>query len=410
MKNKNVIIVISVVILIIAAGIFTLFGFGKFFSNKIDDSFNAKDYNYVSKYYDNKALLLINLFNSKYKKNEVENKVKYAKMVSLFQEENYKGALDIIENINSPIEEIDEYKNKCNYLIGKKYMDEENYQLAIESFSSINNYEDSKNLIDESYFKKSIYHYNLKEFKAALDCLDRISNKDYEGLTEQYNLYNYEYALSLFDSESYNYARDYFNKVKGYKEANAYLNKINMKFAEDKFINNSFAEARDLYANIPDDTEFNGIYARDRKYILNMYSSLINSTGTWKASSVYEESKNVWKYDGRWENWYIDTPSASEKLTIELKLNSDGTLKLTGSASFNRFTNFSSLGKYCKASLSTKSFTVNNVQPDFSEMWIDQNTVIRYSNGVYSLHYAVTDDYSTNFYNVYESSVTYGSR
>ena len=114
----------------------------------------------------------------------------------------------------------------------------------------------------------------------------------------------------------------------------------------------------------------------------------------------------MWKYDGRWDSWYIDQTS-NEYIDISLKLNNDGSFDISGKAMFYVYDDFSSLAKYVKTKSKIKTFSFKNVYDIPNETWLDSETKFSYSNGTYKIDYYVEDNYSTNFYNIYKTTITY---
>ena len=90
-------------------------------------------------------------------------------------------------------------------------------------------------------------------------------------------------------------------------------------------------------------------------------------------------------------------------------LNDDGTATVTGTVTFQRFTDYSSIGAYCSPSKTSRTFKISNVTSIPSKFEIDSNTTLHFSNGRFRVEYSLKDDYSAHFYNKYTSSVTYGT-
>ena len=78
--------------------------------------------------------------------------------------------------------------------------------------------------------------------------------------------------------------------------------------------------------------------------------------------------------------------------------------------SYYYFNNYSSLSSRCKARLTTDSFEVKNLKTIPTSIRIDSSTTLTLANGTFSVKYSYRDDYSMYFYNVYSSSVTYGTK
>ncbi len=293
----------------------------------------------------------------------------------------------------------------------KKYIDEDNYEEAIKYLIQVIDKEDLKELKDKSYYNIAVKYLESKSYEEALQEIAKIEDKNYENLDEIEKKINYEYGKYLLDSKEYNEAVEQLKKVKEYKDTKKYLNKAYMAKAEkglykDDVSLSNLEQTIKIYKNVEDNTEYNGIKASDRKKQLDKAKSIVKAMGKKRATKTYVETRNVWKYDGRYDSWYIDKPS-SEYVETSLELNNDGTFTITGDIYFYAFDDFSSLQKYCTAKWCTRTIEMKNVKQIPSTYKIDDYTQLSYSNGKFKLKYSKKDNYSVSFYNLYKSTVTY---
>ena len=170
----------------------------------------------------------------------------------------------------------------------------------------------------------------------------------------------------------------------------------------------NFTKAKEIYASLPQDFVYNGISASARLNLLNNSQSLLDAMGTYKATANYIESRNIYRRNGSWDNWYIDQVESGQTLKLSCKLNSSNTFDIEGTVTFYKFNNYSSLSSACQAKQTSRSIEIKNVTSIPSTYQLDSYTTLTYSGGVFKLKYSQRDDYSAYFYNMYNSSVTSG--
>ena len=220
----------------------------------------------------------------------------------------------------------------------------------------------------------------------------------------------FEYGCSLFDKKDYSSATTQFEKAGDYSDAKTYVTACALMNAEELLNDGHFNDAQTAFNKLPQDFTFSNISVSKRVSDINNASVFGAISGKWSASKNYIESRNIYTRTGSWDSWYIDKTISDQSLEVYCFLNSDNTVTIKGSVSFYRFTDYSSLSAYCNATQTTKSFTISNVKSIPSSYNIDDNTVIKYSNGMFSITYSVRDNYSSHFYNLYNSSVTFGDK
>ncbi len=395
----------------------------------------------------------------------------YQNGIKLFEEEQYSAAAEAFAsagNYKDAPQRAEEAVLAEHYTLGIAALDEKEYEKAIEEFSQAGSYSDAKTNCKKAYYQLGLVLLEKKEYVSAAEALKNAD--DYEGATNRIiqigqgllGEQNYSVAIQIFsmvdtaqatelsayangmicfNNGEYSNAIAYFNKAesvegaqekgkesnylcgiqkmaeKQYEDAKQYFQAsedygyakdlISACSAEEALKKGRLDKALELYATVPNNIVVDGYNTAERSAMLNRVRAIGMACGNWKASENYIESRNVWNYDGRWEGWYIDEPLVDQTLTFDCFVNDDGTVTIKGEVSFYRYTSYSSLARYCNASKTSKSFTIENVTVIPASYAIDGNTNLIYSNGVFRLEYSVRDDYSTNFHNFYNSTVTY---
>ena len=84
----------------------------------------------------------------------------------------------------------------------------------------------------------------------------------------------------------------------------------------------------------------------------------------------------------------------------------NGEVTVNGEVEFYRFTDYSSLKEYCKATKTSKTFSITKVAQMPASHVIDGDTTLLFKNNIFELSYYVKDNYSVSFTNMYTSRVT----
>lgn len=292
--------------------------------------------------------------------------------------------------------------NETHYLYAEKLYGEEKFYDASTHYNIVVNYDDTHDKLIQCGTKL----LENKEYKKSLDIFEMIETDEVSQLK------NYASGMNSLNNGSYEDAKKSFTAAGDYNDSKSMINACDLMIAENHCKNGKFAEAKKIYSSLPEDFTYNGISAASRISLLNNSQTLINSIGTWRASDNYIETRNVYKRTGSWDSWYHghDNVLSGQNIEISCTMNSNNTFNIKGEVSFYKFDDYSSLSAYCKAKITTKSFSINNVTAIPSSYQIDSNTTLNYSGGVFSIKYSERDNYSSYFYNVYSSSVTYGNK
>lgn len=402
--NKKMLLIVTIgsIFVIIFSLISYFIIYPKILIKGINEKYELEEYDKVAMYY-KKMDFIINFLNNEEEQNILEYKIKYSKALSLYNNKEYLEAIEIIKTINIPDEKSSDLENECNYNIALNYIKGENYSNAIDYLVIVNDKADKEDLLDNCYYKVALEFLNQKQFENALSTIKKIKKLDVKDTMKE--IY-YKYGINCYDSKNYVQAINHFEKVREYKTTEMYYNKSCILKSEEFIKANNYSSALEFLNKVSDNAECNGINAGKRKNQLVKAIELEKNIGRKKATSTYIETKNVWKYDGRWENWYIDKTS-DEYIDISLTLNDDGSFNISGEAKFYIYDDFKLLVKYLKVKPKVVYFNFNNVYEVPYEAWLDTKTKFSYSDGIYKLDYYVEDNYSTNFYNIYKTTVSY---
>ncbi len=401
------VLLIACIVIIIMIIIFIQFIYPKNCIDNINNNYDLQQYDKVSQYSSALSMIEDYLKNDISTYNQVQYKVKLSESLVSFENNQFDNALNALLEIKEPDEIVENKINDCKYELGKKYIEDKQYDKALEYLQEVTNKEDLSNLLDNVHYNLSVKFLEKKDYKQALEEIEKVTNKKYENLENLRHQIYYQHGNDAFKKGDYNSAISYFESADDYKDAKELVNNAYIKQAEEYIEEGKLKDAKLIYDYLPDKAEYDGIKASKRKKQLNKIKDIINVMGRTYAAKSYSESRNVWRYDGRWNNWYIDKPNSSEYIDIDLELNDDGTVTLEGTAYFSAFNNFSSLQEYCKARIISRTIKIKNITSIPSTYKIDENTKLLYSNGTFKIEYSKRDDYSTSFYNVYSSSVTY---
>ena len=111
----------------------------------------------------------------------------------------------------------DTYNEALNFAKNKQYEE------AIESFCELDNYKNSKKLMQKTYCDYAKEEIQKKNYKHALEMLDYCGNNtDTKDLITETK---YNYAISIFLTD-YQEAKEILNELDNYKDSKKYLKKI----------------------------------------------------------------------------------------------------------------------------------------------------------------------------------------
>ncbi len=284
------------------------------------------------------------------------------------------------------------------YALADENEKKEEYAKAIEEFDSIGDYSDAK----ERIFAIGLARLNANDFSLA--------EKAFEtgGSSQSEDYYYYTQGKELFSRKKYSDAKEQFKKC-AVEDAADLCTACDYLTAEEHYQNGELNTAKKLFEALPKDYSYkNGAKVGVRLERLEKFKSFAALCGTWKVTDNYIESKNVYNRSGSWSNWYYDGVLTDQSITIRCVINSDDTVTVNGEVEFYRFTDYSSLKEYCKATKTSKTFSITKVAQMPASHVIDGDTTLLFKNNIFELSYYVKDNYSVSFTNMYTSRVTYG--
>ena len=311
-------------------------------------------------------------------------------------EERYDDAVNTLKTFPSKTGREELWK-AC----GMGYVQGERYSEAVDAFNQLSDDESVQN----SAYSQAKIDIDAKKYESAVKNLEAAQGL-YDSSALMQDTY-YVWGTSLFPAD-YTNAEAILSKAGDYKDAKKLINACRLLTAENLLNENKFNEAKDILKQLPSDFSYEGISVSGRLGMLNKASALLNAMGTWRATYNYIESKNTHISTGIWNNWYIDETNPSQTVEIDCKYNGNGAFNLEGKVKFYRFTNYSSLAKYCVESMHTISFKADNITSMPGKFDVGSDATLTFSDGAFRLKYSVRDNYSVNFYNLYNSTVTYG--
>lgn len=409
-RNIAIISIVVVIIGIIAIYVLPTFVLPGTYINKIETSYQNKEYKTTAKYLNKLSKIKGYLKDDSKKYEELEYKVNLASGITNFDDKKYEKALEVLENLKEKSDEINSKINDAHYELGKELLEKEQYQKALEHLEKVTNKDDAENLLDKTHFNVAIKKFENKDYSGANDEISKVKNTEYENFEDISKKIHYEYGKQCFEENIFEKALEQFELSAGYEDSDTYKAKCAVVRAENLIKDGKINEAKTLYDSISDDLEFNGIQVGNRKNQINEKQAFLNIAGEWKSTKEYLKSEHVWRYDGSSDYWYQDDIKPTSTLKINAYLNEDGSVSLKGTVGFYAYNSYSSIGAYCVAYLRTRNFEVNNVNEIPGTINLDENTNLTYSNGKFTVKYYKKDEYSANFYNVYSSTVTYGEQ
>lgn len=336
-----------------------------------------------------------------------------------------------------------------NYNIATSKYEKKDYKAAVRLYEKLEDYKDSSKKLDKAYFeygkqliKKEKFAEALKnlektkveaakeyvEYATALKnmeegnydvAIDSLKNmKDFEKANEYQKQAYYLKASKQFKEKSYSAAKSNFEKADDYKDAKEKKYTCDFIVAEEYYKDGELYKAKQLYESLPKEYEYNKIKVSDRMATLTEYNDFVNLSGEYYGKAGGMAVRQIWDYDGSWEEW---TGEYSESASVKCKIQEDGTVKISGTASFYTYTRYSSLstGLYPKSFDVPFSMTVkkgealpNSLMNGYPAVISKSGTAghanVTYANGMLYLSFELYDEnYSSNFTYKYLSNITY---
>ena len=286
---------------------------------------------------------------------------------------------------------------------GKALIGQKNYADASKVFSLLST-EESK---EYGNYADGMEQVQKKNYAKALECFEQAGNV--EDTAKRISQAHYALGKAALSTDTEN-ARKHLQAAGDYEDAKKLLKVCDLMDAEQEAEAGNLNKALSMFKKLPADLSYNKINAGERVKLLESNQAFLNISGKWRASKNYIESRNVYTRTGSWDSWYLDEVETAQTITVRCMLNSNGTFTIKGTVTYYYFNNYSSLSSQCQAKLGTDRFEVKNLKSVPATIKVDSSTTLTLANGVFSVKYSYRDEYSMYFYNVYSSSVTYGTK
>lgn len=326
--------------------------------------------------------------------------VTYLQASDAFDSGDYSRAIELYGkagNFADAAERKETAQKALYYEQGKEKMKKGDYESAISLFEKAIPYKDAKKCKekaqDADYYMKAVALFDEGDYASAgksfaalgdyKDSLDRAKTCA-EKLMEQQEYAAAQYIYTAlgpqFEEQRAN-ADDLAQKKATFESA--------LQCIED----NKVDSALDYLGKLPDDFGCDGKTVGALKGQLNAAKPIMDLAGTYKSCDpskcrVTQTSKSTGYY-----YWWESTDTITgEGLSIDASLNSDGSVHLSGSVSFYRYTNFSTIGEYVNGSSVSKSFSLDVTGIPGSIPIDDQTSLVRNGDGTWSLSWSESDN------------------
>ena len=244
--------------------------------------------------------------------------------------------------------------------------------------------------------------YNDGDYANALTSFDKAKE------TKDSDLYikasNYFLGIKALEDKDYKSAQSYFTKGENYKDSQALLN---VSLGEYYIAQNNYEAAVSFYSKVPKTLKVKGVNIQDRKTLMNRISSFKNIKGSYYVKTNLIKTTNVSKRNKKKYWWYIDKPVNQQYLNLRYSVNKDGTIDLTGTVSYYRYTNCPTLRDSLKHELATVRINLRNLKSIPTNVTIANHVKLKYKKGIFTLEYSEKDNYSVYYYNIYKSIVNF---
>ena len=324
----------------------------------------------------------------------------YLQASSAFDSGDYTRAIELYDkagNFADASERKETAQKALYYEQGKEKMKKGDYESAISLFEKAIPYKDAKKCKKkaqdaDSYvkagalFDKADYASAGKAYAALGDYKDSLDQA--KACTEK-----------LMEQQDYANARDIYAAMgPQFEEQRANADDLAQKKATFESAlqcveDNKVDSALDYLGKLPDDFGCDGKTVGALKGQLNAARPIMDLAGTYKSCNpskckVTQTSKSTGYY-----YWWESTDTITgEDLSIDASLNGDGSVHLSGSVSFYRYTNFSTIGEYVNGRSVSKSFSLDVTGIPGSIPIDDQTSLVRNGDGTWSLSWSESDN------------------
>ncbi len=339
---------------------------------------------------------------------------KYSQAESAFESGNYDAAI-------SGFDELGDYSDAASrktlaeqaksYTEGASALAEQRYSDAIAAFEAAGDYEDAADQLTEA-----------KNARAYEDADTNASKENWADAGKGFmNIQGYkdstkraaDCAEQLIGAEDYGTAYNILRQLGGdYADRASYASDMSSKAdqvtkAERDISNGSLADARDIYNGLPDDFSYKGTSVATRKSQLNAASGAIDVCGVYRSADPCQlDVTQTSKSTGAAYYWTGDGVNSNCQLKVTGKLNDDGSVTLSGTATFGRYTNFSINSSLLRGDFVSKDFSITTTGAP-GDVPVDDETSLRY-DGAWHLNWkTVVTNHDLYFNYTYTASYTY---
>ncbi len=239
--------------------------------------------------------------------------------------------------------------------------------------------------------------------------VSKLEGSEVDGAAEAYAQASYNYGKELVESEQFEDALEQFDNAGTYQDAEEWVerceNTIAFDEAEELYQSGNLPAAQEAFADLPRSFERNGVTVAQRRQALKDHQAFVNMCGDYTSTTGECEVRQTHKSTGRWYNWTADISGYTAH--VSCVINDDGSVTVSGSASFYRYTNFSTISAGVDGTQDTVNFSFNTSSlPNGRD--IGDNAELTYSDGKLSLHYYRVDRNEDLYFDyLYRTDISY---
>ena len=172
--------------------------------------------------------------------------------------------------------------------------------------------------------------------------------------------------------------------------------------AEKELSAGNLKNAQAAFDALPADLSYGGVNVGERQSLLASRQEFVDMAGKYSGSG-HAKVTSAHKRSGSSKWWENDSNASA---TVSCKISDDGTVHVSGTVSFYRFTKYSTIQKGLKGNSNSKSFNFDATETPVS-VDIGDNTTISISGSEISFNYYKVNENEDAYFNyTYESSGT----
>ncbi len=355
-----------------------------------------------------------------------------------------------------------------NYSEGLSLFEKKDYESAIEHLIIADDFSESQKVLKESYYGMAVsfeeqgdrvnaainyanaVDYNDSHDKAMAICADLVKNGDYDSAKSVYAILNendyvqycfgvealkksnyafakkklssarnifdgdeqykeaaYNYAITQVNSKNYEEALATLSEINDYKDAKEYRDSVSIAYSKAEIDSGNLNHAISIIKNVPDDSEYEGVAARDIKTLLNKNKDWVNVCGKWVSTSGKMKATQDGSYSSYW--WYHDFNEGDLNAEIRCSLKSDGSVTLIIKGDVPIYTEYSIVGDLVEKDTYSLNKNVNVMKQGTIDLDNDASIVISPSKIIFN--YKKVDKSQDVFFKyIYTTDITFGKK